>query len=80
MHSKTVLRVFPVSLKLQVKVLNLRRFNKKSEMLVELIRELLYAANAVFLAHKQIDIQNIMHQFSQACNAFRLSISLKTQK
>ena len=80
LHSKTVLRVFPVSLKLQVKVLNLRRFNKKSEMFVELIRELLYAANAVFLAHKQIDIQNIMHQFSQACNAFRSSISLKTQK
>ena len=42
MHSKTVLRVFPGSLKLQVKVLNLRRFNKKSEMLVELIRELLF--------------------------------------
>ena len=74
MHSKTVLRVFPGSLKLQVKVLNLRRFNKKSEMLVELIRELL------FFLLINIDIQNIMDQFSQACNAFGLSISLKTQK
>ena len=72
----------PLRFRTSGKVFNLRRFSTKSEIFVELIRELLYAADdAVFLAHKQIDIQqHIMDHFSQACNAFGLNTSLKKIK
>ena len=43
---------FPLRFRISGKVLNVRRFNTKSEIFVELIRELLYADDAVFLAHK----------------------------
>ena len=58
---------------------NLRRFNTKSGILVELIRELLYADDAVFPTHRQTDIQH-MDNFSRACNAFGLNINLKKTK
>ena len=43
---------FPLRFRISGKVLNIRRLNTKSEKFVELIRELLYADDAVFLAHK----------------------------
>ena len=46
------------------KVFNLRRFNTRSEILVELNGELLYPDDAAFLAHSQTDIQHIMDHFS----------------
>ena len=61
-------------------MINLRRFNTKSEIFLKLIRELLYADDAVFLAYSQTDIQHIMDHFSQACNAFGLNIGLKKAK
>ena len=70
----------PIQFTTSGKVFNLRRFSTKLEILAELIRELLYAGDAVFLAHKQIDMQHIMDHFSRACNAFGLDISLKSQK
>ena len=70
----------PLRFRTSGKVFNQRRFSTKSEIFVELIRELLYADDAVFLAHKQIDIQHIMDHFSRACNAFWLNISLKKTK
>ena len=54
----------PLRFRTSGKVFNQRRFSTKSEIFVELIRELLYADDAVFLAHKQIDIQHIMDHFS----------------
>ena len=62
------------------KVFNLRRFNVKSKVFQELIRELLYADDADFLAHTEADMQTIMDNFSRACDAFGLKISLKKTK
>ena len=61
-------------------VFNLRRFNTKSKTFKVLIRELLYADDADFLAHTQADMQHIMDRFSQACTSFGLKISLKKTK
>ena len=57
-------QVIPLYLRNLGKVFNLRRFNNKSEKFVELIRELLYVDDAVFLARRQTDIQHIMDHFS----------------
>ena len=46
------------------KVLNQRRFSTRSDIFVELIIELLYPDDAVFLAHKRNDIQHIIDNFS----------------
>ena len=63
----------PLQFRTSGKVFNLRRFNTKSEIFVELIWELLYADEAVFLAHRQTDIQHIMDHFSWPCNALGLN-------
>ena len=62
------------------KVFNLRRLNTKSQVFQSLIRELLYADDADFLAHSEADMQIIMDNFSRACVAFGLTISLKKTK
>ena len=62
------------------KVFNLRRMNAKSKVSQDLIRELLYADDADFLAHSEADMQIIMNKFSNACDAFGLKISLKKTK
>ena len=54
------------------KVFNLRRFHTKSKTFEVLVRELLYADDADFLAHTQTDIQHIIDRFSQACIVFGL--------
>ena len=61
-------------------VFNLRRFNAKSKVFHDLIRELLYADDANFLAHTENDMQVIVDSFSRACDAFELKISLKKTK
>ena len=62
------------------KVFNLRRFNTKSKVFQDLIRELLYADDADFVAHTEADMQIILDNFSEACDAFGLKISLKKTK
>ena len=62
------------------KVFNLRCFDAKTKTLVMLIRELLYADDAVFVAHSVEDMQLIMDRFSFACTAIGLTISLKKMK
>ena len=62
------------------KVFNLRRFNARSKNFEALIRELLYADDADFLAHSLEDMQCIMDRFSASCTAFGLTISLKKTK
>ena len=62
------------------KVFNLRRFNSKSKTFEALVRELLYADDADFLADSEVDMQFIMDRFSHACTVFGLKISLKKTK
>ena len=62
------------------KVFNLRRFNTKSEIFVELTRELRHGDHAVFFAHRQTFIKRILDHFSRAYNTFGLNISLKKTK
>ena len=61
------------------KVFKLRRFNAKS-VFHDLIRELLYADDADFLVHTENDMQVIVDNFSRACGALGLKISLKKTK
>ena len=62
------------------KVFNLRRFNAKSKTFNALVRELLYADDADFVAHSEEDMQSIMNLFSTACTHFGLTISLEKTK
>ena len=62
------------------KVFDLRRFNAKFKTFETLIRELLYADDAEFVAHSEAAMQVIMDRFSAVCGAFGLTISLKKTK
>ena len=62
------------------KLFNLRRFHAKSKTFTALVRELLYADDAVLVAHTESDMQLIMDHFSAACDAFGLTISIKKTK
>ena len=59
------------------KVFNLRRFNARSKTFDILVRELLYADDANFLAHSEEDMQHILDRFSAASAAFGLKINLE---
>ena len=61
-------------------VFNLTRFNAKSKTFDILVRELLYADDADFVAHTEEDMQSIMDLFSTACSHFGLTISLTKTK
>ena len=56
------------------------RLNAKSRTFQTLVRELLYADDADFVAHTEEDMQRIMDLFSDACDAFGLTISLEKTK
>ena len=62
------------------KVFNLRRFNTKPKTFQSLVRELLFADDADFVANTEEDMQLIMNIFSRACLAFGLTINLKKTK
>ena len=62
------------------KVYNLRFLDAKTETFETLIRELLYAEDALFIAHSVEDMQLIMDCFSFACTAFGLTMRLKKTK
>lgn len=61
-------------------VFDLRRLKAKTKTFTALIRELLYADDADFVAHSEKDMQEIMDRFSSACTAFGLTISIKKTK
>ena len=61
-------------------VFDLSRLKAKTKTLTALIRELLYADDADFIAHSEQDMQLIMDCFSSACKAFGLTISIKKTK
>lgn len=62
------------------KLFNLRRFKANSKTSEVLVRELLYADDADFVAHSETEMQLIMDRFSDACDAFGLTISIKKTK
>ena len=61
-------------------VFDLRRLSAKSKTFMALIRELLYADDADFVAHSEEEMQFIMDRFSASCTAFGLTISIKKTK
>jgi len=62
------------------KLFNLRRFEAKTKVCDALVRELLYADDADFVAHSETEMQLMMDRFSHACDAFGLTISIKKTK
>ena len=71
-----------VSLKFRTsgKAFSLRRFNTKSKNFEYLIRELLYTNDADVVAHTEEDVQLITDCFSDACDAFGLTIVLALRR
>ena len=59
------------------KVLNLRRFSAKSKTFQTLVLEFLFADDAEIIADTEHEIQALSDLFSNACNAFVLTIYLK---
>ena len=59
------------------RLFNLARLRAKSKVREAVIRELLFADDAALAAHSQDGLQSLMNSLSQACENFRLTISLK---
>ena len=58
-------------------LLNLRRLEVHTNTKEKLIRELLFADDAVFIAHTESAMQRITSYFAEAAQLFRLEESLK---
>ena len=59
------------------KLYSLSRLKAKTKIREVLIRDMLFADDAALTAHEEQHLQNLMDCFSQACEDFRLTISLK---
>ena len=59
------------------RLFNLARLKAKTKVRESLIRDMLFADDAAITTHTQRDLQSLMDRFSQACNDFGLTISLK---
>ena len=59
------------------KLYSLSRLKAKTKILEVLIGYMLYADDDALTAHKEEHLKNLMDCFSQACEDFRLTISLK---
>ena len=59
------------------RLFNLTRLRAKTKVQDVLIRDMLFADDAAIATHTQQDLQSLMDCFSQACNEFGLTISLK---
>ena len=58
------------------KLFNLRRLTAKSKVTEEIAREFLFADDCALIADTESDLQIIVDNFSRACKAFGLTISL----
>lgn len=58
-------------------LLNFARFRTKTKVRKVPIREMLFAADAVLTAHTEEALQRLITCFTEACNEFRQTISLK---
>jgi len=56
---------------------NLSRLRAKTKTKRVLIRELLYADDAVLVPHSEVHLQNLCERFATACNDFSMTINLK---
>ena len=59
------------------KLFNLARLRANSKVSEQVIRDLLFADDAALATHSEQALQNLMTKFSNACNDFGLTISLK---
>ena len=59
------------------RLFNLGRLRAKTKVHEALIRDMLFADDAAVTTHTQQKLQTLMDSFSQACNDFGLTISLK---
>ena len=62
------------------KLFNISRFRATTKIRKVMIRELLFADDAAFLAHSEEDLQHLVSTFSTACQHFGLTISIKKTK
>lgn len=62
------------------KLFNPARLKAKTKVRNVTIRDLLFADDAALVAHSAEKLQLLLNQFSNACEAFRLTISLKKTK
>ena len=59
------------------RLFNLARLRAKTKVCNDLIRDMLFADDAAVATHTQEELQSLTDCFSQACNDFGLTISLK---
>ena len=62
------------------KLFNLARLRAKTKVRKAILRDFLFADDAALVAHSAEKLQGLLNQFSSACEAFRLTISLKNTK
>ena len=56
---------------------SLSRLKAKTKTREVLIRDMLFADDDALTSHKDVHLQNLMYCFTQACEGFRLTISLR---
>ena len=59
------------------KLFNLSRLRAKTKVLLKCLRDFLFADDAAITAHSADELKQLINRFSDACRAFRLTISLK---
>ena len=62
------------------KLFNPARLRAKTKVRKAILRDFLFADDAALVAHSAEMLQCLLNQFSRACEAFRLTISLKKKK
>ena len=62
------------------KLFNLARLRWKTKVSQVLLRDFLFADDAALVAHSDDDLQNLLDDFSNACDDFGLTISLQKTK
>ncbi|KAM9425629.1 uncharacterized protein KZ484_011473 [Pholidichthys leucotaenia] len=62
------------------KLFNPAHLRAKTKVRKVMLRDFLFADDAALVAHSEEHLQNLLNRFSNACKAFRLSISLKKMK
>ena len=62
------------------KLFNLARLRSKTKVSQVLLRDFLFADDAALVAHSYVDLQNLLDDFSNACDDFGLTISLQKTK
>ena len=62
------------------KLFNLARLRSKTKVSQVLLRGFLFADDAALVAHSYVDLQNLLDDFSNACDDFGLTISLQKTK